>query len=151
MGFLPMDDPRIVGTVEAIEKKLMKDGFRGAVRHFKKSARTGCRRARELFLACSFWMVINLYLDRAARRMRRTMFERLLALRNDVGLLAEEWDHEWQADGGEFSAGVFAYHAGCMRRIRFRDSVEAGGLASQAGHAGRKGYATRHAAGLIRT
>jgi GH15 family glucan-1,4-alpha-glucosidase len=89
VGFLPMDDPRIVGTVEAIEKRLMKDGF--VQRYDTRTTKDGLPEGEGAFLACSFWLVTNLWL--IGREADATaMFERLLALRNDVGLLSEEYD-----------------------------------------------------------
>jgi GH15 family glucan-1,4-alpha-glucosidase len=88
-GFLPMDDPRIVGTVEAIEKRLMRDGF--VARYNTKTTDDGLPSGEGAFLACSFWMVTCLWL--IGRQEDATkMFERLLSLRNDVGLLSEEYD-----------------------------------------------------------
>jgi GH15 family glucan-1,4-alpha-glucosidase len=89
MGFLPPDDPRIVGTVEAIEKRLMKDGF--VARYDTKKTDDGLSGGEGAFLACSFWMVTNLWLI-GRKADAKGMFERLLALRNDVGLLSEEYD-----------------------------------------------------------
>jgi GH15 family glucan-1,4-alpha-glucosidase len=89
VGFLPHDDPRVIGTVEAIEKRLMKDGF--VERYDTKKTKDGLSCGEGAFLACSFWMVTSLWL--MGRRADATaMFERLLALRNDVGLLSEEYD-----------------------------------------------------------
>jgi GH15 family glucan-1,4-alpha-glucosidase len=89
VGFLPMEDPRIVGTVEAIEKRLMKDGF--VARYDTRTSEDGLPAGEGAFLACSFWMVTCLWL--IGRKADATaMYERLLALRNDVGLLAEEYD-----------------------------------------------------------
>ncbi len=88
-GFLPADDPRIVGTVEAIEKRLLKGGF--VLRYDTRTTDDGLPAGEGVFLACSFWMVTNLWL--IGRKADATaMFERLLALRNDVGLLSEEYD-----------------------------------------------------------
>ena len=88
-GFLPADDPRIVGTVEAIEKRLLKGGF--VQRYDTRTTDDGLPAGEGVFLACSFWMVTNLLL--IGRKADATaMFERLLALRNDVGLLSEEYD-----------------------------------------------------------
>jgi GH15 family glucan-1,4-alpha-glucosidase len=89
VGFLPPEDPRIRGTVEAIEKYLMRDGV---VRRYNTTkSRDGIEGGEGAFLACSFWMVTNLWL--IGRRSDATaMFKRLLALRNDVGLLSEEYD-----------------------------------------------------------
>jgi GH15 family glucan-1,4-alpha-glucosidase len=88
-GFLPPEDPRIRGTVEAIEKHLMKGGL--VQRYNTTKSRDGLEGGEGAFLACSFWLVTNLWL--IGRRSDATaMFKRLLALRNDVGLLSEEYD-----------------------------------------------------------
>jgi GH15 family glucan-1,4-alpha-glucosidase len=89
VGFLPVDDPRIIGTVEAIEKRLLRNGF--VERYDTKTSKDGLPAGEGAFLACSFWMVTSLWL--IGRKADATaMFERLLALRNDVGLLSEEYD-----------------------------------------------------------
>ena len=89
VGFLPAADPRVRGTVEAIGRDLMVDGF---VRRYD-TARTddGLRGVEGAFLACSFWYADNLALL-GRRDEAREIFERLLKCRNDVGLLAEEYD-----------------------------------------------------------
>ena len=89
VGFLPMDDPRIIGTVQAIEKRLMQGGF--VLRYDTKTSSDGLPPGEGAFLACSFWMVINLWLI-GREADANAMFDRLLALCNDVGLLSEEWD-----------------------------------------------------------
>jgi GH15 family glucan-1,4-alpha-glucosidase len=89
MGFLAMDDPRIIGTVEAIEKRLMRDGF--VARYDTRKTKDGLAGSEGTFLACSFWLVTNLWLI-GRKKDAKAMFERLLALRNDVGLLSEEYD-----------------------------------------------------------
>jgi GH15 family glucan-1,4-alpha-glucosidase len=89
VGFLPPDDKRLRGTVEAIEQRLMMNGF--VRRYDTQTAEDGLLAGEGAFLACSFWLVDNLVLlgrcDDA-----RGLFERLLALRNDLGLLSEEYD-----------------------------------------------------------
>jgi GH15 family glucan-1,4-alpha-glucosidase len=99
VGFLPLDDPRMVGTVEAIQKKLMKDGL---VQRYDTSKSTdGLKGSEGAFLACSFWLVTCLWLmGREAES--RAMFDRLLALRNDVGLLSEEYDAKAKRMLGNF-------------------------------------------------
>jgi GH15 family glucan-1,4-alpha-glucosidase len=89
VGFLSPDDPRVLGTLHAIGRDLMIDGL---VRRYHTSpASDGLPPGEGAFLACSFWYVDNLAL--CGRRDEATeMFERLLQLRNDVGLLAEEYD-----------------------------------------------------------
>jgi GH15 family glucan-1,4-alpha-glucosidase len=89
VGFLPPSDPRVRSTVEAIERHLVSDGF---VRRYDPSvADDGLPGNEGAFLACSFWLADNLVLL-GRRNDARQLFERLLALRNDVGLLAEEYD-----------------------------------------------------------
>jgi GH15 family glucan-1,4-alpha-glucosidase len=88
-GFLPPTDPRVRGTIEAIERRLFVDGF--VLRYDTHSSTDGLPPGEGAFLACSFWLVDAMLLmgrDTEAREL----FERLLGLRNDVGLLAEEYD-----------------------------------------------------------
>src|ERR1700716_623674 len=89
VGFLPPDDPRVIGTVEAIEKRLMKDGF--VERYDTKKTKDGLSGGEGAFLACSFWLVTSLWLI-GRKADAKAMFERLLARGNDVGLLSEEYD-----------------------------------------------------------
>ena len=99
VGFLPANDPRVVGTVQAIEKHLVQNGFVG--RYTQDPAVDGMPHGEGTFLACSFWLADNYELqgrhDDAVR-----MFERLLAIRNDVGLLAEEYDSFGKRQLGNF-------------------------------------------------
>jgi GH15 family glucan-1,4-alpha-glucosidase len=92
VGFLPADDPRVLGTVAAVERELAHDGL---VYRYTPSGgpRTddGLPPGEGAFLACSFWLVGN-YARSGRREEARELFERLLSLRNDVGLLAEEYD-----------------------------------------------------------
>lgn len=89
VGFLPASDPRIVGTVAAIERELVVDGF---VRRYHTSlGHDGLPAGEGAFLACSFWLADN-YALAGRTSDARALFERLLAIRNDVGLLAEEYD-----------------------------------------------------------
>jgi len=89
VGFLPPHDARVRGTVEAIERHLMADGF--VLRYDPSTGHDGMPGSEGAFLACSFWLADNLMLIGRAGDARR-LFERLLALRNDVGLLSEEYD-----------------------------------------------------------
>src|SRR6185312_3585062 len=99
VGFLPPTDARIRGTVEAIERHLMVDGF--VLRYDPGKSDDGLPEGEGAFLACSFWLVDNYVLlgryDDAER-----LFERLLALANDVGLLAEEYDPRSKRQVGNF-------------------------------------------------
>jgi GH15 family glucan-1,4-alpha-glucosidase len=99
VGFLPPDDTRIVGTVKAIESRLLVDGL--IFRYDTGVTEDGLPPGEAAFLACSFWFVDNLILQGRVEEAR-TMFERLLALRNDVGLLAEEYDPRTRQQMGNF-------------------------------------------------
>jgi len=90
VGFLPADDPRILGTVVAIEKSLMsEDGF--VSRYTTDPAVDGLPHGEATFLACTFWLADN-YVLQGRREDAVRIFTQLLAIRNDVGLLAEEYD-----------------------------------------------------------
>lgn len=88
-GFLPADDPRVRGTIEAVERRLFVDGY--LHRYDTRTAEDGLPAGEGAFLACSFWLADAYTLLGRVDDARR-LFERLLALRNDVGLLAEEYD-----------------------------------------------------------
>ena len=89
VGFLPPSDPRVRGTVEAIERKLLVDGL---VRRYDTTAtEDGMSSDEGTFIACSFWLV-DAYVLLGRMDDARQLFERLLILRNDVGLLSEEYD-----------------------------------------------------------
>ena len=100
-GFLPATDPRFVSTVEAIERELVEDGFVLRYRTRDDGAVDGLSGREGAFLACSFWLVDCLFLI-GRKDEARTMFERLLSLRNDVGLLSEEYDHVAGRQVGNF-------------------------------------------------
>lgn len=89
VGFLPANDPRIVGTVEAIEKDLIRDGL--VERYRTESGVDGLPRGEGAFLLCTFWLADN-YAQMGRMADARRVFENLLSLRNDVGLLAEQYD-----------------------------------------------------------
>jgi GH15 family glucan-1,4-alpha-glucosidase len=88
-GFLPIEDPRIAGTVRAIERRLVADGL--VMRHDPAEIETGLAHGEGAFLACSFWLADAMILLGRTDEARQ-LFERLLALRNDVGLLAEQYE-----------------------------------------------------------
>jgi GH15 family glucan-1,4-alpha-glucosidase len=89
VGFLPANDARVIGTVKAVETQLVENGFVG--RYTQDPAVDGLPHGEATFLPCSFWLADNYELQgRHADAVR--MFERLLAIRNDVGLLSEEYD-----------------------------------------------------------
>jgi GH15 family glucan-1,4-alpha-glucosidase len=88
-GFLPPEDPRIRGTIEAVEKHLLVDGF--VLRYDTETSDDGLPAGEGAFLACSFWLV-DAYVLLGRLDDARRMFTRLLSLRTDLGLLAEEYD-----------------------------------------------------------
>ncbi|MGZ4661680.1 MAG: glycoside hydrolase family 15 protein, partial [Arthrobacter sp.] len=88
VGFLPPDDPRVAGTIDAVQRELTHDGF--LLRYRPADSDDGLPGGEGVFLACSFWLVDAL-VSVGRRREAKELFERLLALRNDVGLLSEEW------------------------------------------------------------
>ncbi|HEY3003244.1 MAG TPA: glycoside hydrolase family 15 protein [Kribbellaceae bacterium] len=89
VGFLPPDDPRVVGTVEAVQRVLASDGF--IRRYDTDHTDDGLPGDEGAFLICSFWLADSLALI-GRHGESRTLYEKLVALRNDVGLLAEEYD-----------------------------------------------------------
>ncbi len=88
-GFLPIDDERVVSTIEAIERELMRDGF--VLRYRIERKVDGLPGSEGVFLPCSFWLADYLHLVGRTEEARE-LFERLLKLRNDLGLLSEEYD-----------------------------------------------------------
>lgn len=103
MGFLPPDDKRVIGTIEAIQRELStEDGF--VLRYPTKGEDAGVdglEGDEGAFLACSFWLADDLAMIGRVDEARQ-LFERLLSLRNDLGLLAEEWDPRLQRQVGNF-------------------------------------------------
>jgi GH15 family glucan-1,4-alpha-glucosidase len=89
VGFLPATDPRVVGTVAAIERGLMRQGF--VARYATESSVDGLPKGEGAFLPCSFWLADN-YVLQGRHEEARVLFERLIALCNDVGLVSEEYD-----------------------------------------------------------
>ena len=99
VGFLPSSDARVVGTVAAIERELLRDGL--VLRYDSATTADGLPAGEGAFLACSFWLVDN-YALAGRDRDARALFEHLLALSNDVGLLAEEYDPRATRQLGNF-------------------------------------------------
>jgi GH15 family glucan-1,4-alpha-glucosidase len=89
VGFLPPDDERIVGTVAAIERDLLRDGF--VLRYRSETVNDGLPAGEGVFLPCSFWLVDN-YVFQGRTLEARRLFDRLSKLTNDVGLFSEEYD-----------------------------------------------------------
>jgi GH15 family glucan-1,4-alpha-glucosidase len=99
VGFLPPTDKRVAGTVAAIEKHLMSDGF--VLRYDTTKANDGLPPGEGAFLPCSFWLADNYALLGQCDKARE-LFDRLAGLCNDVGLLAEEYDPKTQRLVGNF-------------------------------------------------
>jgi GH15 family glucan-1,4-alpha-glucosidase len=99
VGFLPPTDPRIIGTVHAIERRLVVDGL--VLRYDTGEVVDGLPPGEGAFLACSFWLADNFILQGRITEARE-LFEHLLSLRNDVGLLAEEYAPQLGRQLGNF-------------------------------------------------
>ena len=99
VGFLPAADPRMLGTVEAIRKHLMSDGL--VARYQTSPDLDRLPPGEGAFLACTFWLADNLALQ-GRRAEARALFERLLDVRNDVGLLSEQYDPDARRLVGNF-------------------------------------------------
>ncbi len=89
VGFLPADDPRVKGTLAAVERRLVRNGL--VLRYDTGTGTDGLPPGEGAFLACSFWLADN-YVLAGRLEEARMLFDRLVALGNDVGLLAEEYD-----------------------------------------------------------
>jgi len=99
VGFLPASDPRVKGTVAAVERTLLRDGF--VLRYDTRSGTDGLPPGEGAFLACSFWLADN-YVLQERMEEARALFTRLAGLCNDVGLLAEEYDQGRKRQVGNF-------------------------------------------------
>jgi GH15 family glucan-1,4-alpha-glucosidase len=91
VGFLPGDDPRVLGTIDAIQRDLMRDGFVERYRTKTVNDVDGLPGGEGVFLPCSFWLVDALLMAERDDEAH-ALFERLLSIRNDLGLLSEEYD-----------------------------------------------------------
>lgn len=101
VGFLPPDDPRVVSTVKAIESELIEDGFVLRYRTDESSEVDGLKGKEGAFLACSYWLA-DCYAMMGELDKSREIFERLLGLRNDLGLLSEEYSTDYKRQVGNF-------------------------------------------------
>ncbi len=129
VGFLATDDPRVRGTVEAIERELMADGL--VVRYSTETDVDALPPGEGTFLPCSFWLADCLVLT-GRRAEGQALFERLLQLRNDVGLLAEEYSTSEHRPLGNFPQALT--HMALINTARLLSMPE-----QQARHAGEKG------------
>ncbi|MPZ45122.1 MAG: glycoside hydrolase family 15 protein [Betaproteobacteria bacterium] len=142
VGYLPATDKRIVGTVAAVERYLMREGL---VDRYRTSEHIdGLPEGEGAFLACTFWYADNLALQGRYDEARRC-FERLLTLRNDVGLLAEEYDLDRRRLIGNFPQAFS--HVGLVNTAR--NLSAAGGPAEDRKKEGRDAAGEgRNAAGV---
>lgn len=99
VGFLPPEDPRVRGTLRAVEQRLVLDGF--VLRYDTAESDDGLPPGEGAFLACSFWLA-DAWIAQGREAEARALFERLLSIRNDVGLLAEEYDPRLGRQVGNF-------------------------------------------------
>ncbi len=132
VGFLPWTDPRVIGTVDAVAAELVEDVF---VLRYRTDADggDGLPGTEGAFLACSFWLADALH-GTGRRGEARDLFERLLALRNDVGLLAEECD---PATGRHLGNTPQAFsHVGLINTARHLSAPPAGGVDLDLGRRG---------------
>jgi GH15 family glucan-1,4-alpha-glucosidase len=101
LGFLPPDDPRVIGTVDAVQRELMREGFVERYKTSEQNEVDGLVGREGVFLPCSFWLVdALLMLERDDEA--RELFEKLLGVSNDLGLLAEEYDPAAKRQLGNF-------------------------------------------------
>jgi GH15 family glucan-1,4-alpha-glucosidase len=121
-GFLPARDPRMLGTVAAIEKTLLRDGF--VLRYQPQVSGDGLPGTEGAFLACSFWLADNYAL---AGRIdeAEALFERLVGLRNHLGLLSEEYDPQLRRQIGNFPQAFS--HLALISTARTLDAVRQNG------------------------
>ncbi|HWK48928.1 MAG TPA: glycoside hydrolase family 15 protein, partial [Steroidobacter sp.] len=99
LGFLPATDPRVVATIEAIERELTIDGL--VLRYDLEKSEDGLAGHEGTFILCSFWLVDCLIML-GRRDDAQRLFDRLLSLRSDLGLLAEEYDPRARRQLGNF-------------------------------------------------
>jgi GH15 family glucan-1,4-alpha-glucosidase len=99
VGFLPISDPRVKATIAAIERRLLRDGF--VMRYDTEETDDGLPPKEGAFLACSFWLV-DAYILQGRTADANRLFRNLIALRNDLGLLSEEYDQRAQRLVGNF-------------------------------------------------
>ena len=130
VGFLPGSDPRVKSTVEAIERDLMPSGL--VMRYNTAKVQDGLPVGEGVFLACSFWMVSAL--KAIGRKVdARRLFERLLKLRNDVGLLSEEYDVNCKRLVGNFPQ-AFSHIALVNAAFDLEDAPDMRGRAHRNSH-----------------
>ncbi len=130
------DDPRVRGTVAAVEKHLTRDGF--VLRYSTEAGNDGLPGSEGAFLACSFWLADN-YAFAGRFQEAEALYDRLLGLRNHLGLLAEEYEPRLQRQIGNFPQGFS--HLALVTSARILAGAE------QAAHYGMEPSAAQGAEG----
>ncbi|HSS68651.1 MAG TPA: glycoside hydrolase family 15 protein [Nocardioidaceae bacterium] len=123
VGFLPGDDPRVLGTIAAIESDLNRDGF--VMRYRPETGVDGIDEDEHPFLACSFWLV-GAYAHAGRLDDAHELMDRLVAISNDLGLLAEEYDPVGRRMAGNYPQAFS--HLALVRAAMAIDEAERGGL-----------------------
>ena len=141
-GFLDPDDPRIRGTVEAVETHLMKDGF---IQRYTPGDGDGLKGGEGAFIACSFWFVDNMVLL-GRKDDARAMFERLAAIATDLGLISEEYDTQRKRLIGNFPQ-AFSHIA--LVNSAFNLEHADAPAEQRSGHAASKDSAPKEGAPLV--
>jgi len=137
VGFLPATDPRVVGTIAAVRRELS-DG--GLIRRYQTTETDdGVKGSEGLFIPCSFWLVDALHAA-GQQRDATLLFEKLLLLRNDVGLLSEEWDPAAQRQLGN-TPQAFSHFALVISALQLHS-----GTAARSDHPMRANEAARDGA-----
>ena len=121
-GFLPATDPRMRSTVAAMEKDLLRDGF--VLRYDTRHGTDGLPGSEGAFLACTFWLADN-YAFAGRIKEAENVFERLLSLRNHLGLLSEEYDPHLQRQIGNFPQAFS--HLALIQTARIIEDMSARG------------------------
>ena len=122
VGFLPGSDPRVRGTVAAIEKDLLRDGF--VLRYDTEHGTDGLPGSEGAFLACTFWLADN-YAFVGRIKEAEELFERLLKIRNHLGLLSEEYDPKLRRQIGNFPQAFS--HLALVRAAQTIETISAKG------------------------
>ena len=122
VGFLPGSDPRVRGTVTAIEKDLLRDGF--VLRYDTEHGTDGLPGSEGAFLACTFWLADN-YAFVGRIKEAEELFERLLKIRNHLGLLSEEYDPKLRRQIGNFPQAFS--HLALVRAAHTIETISAKG------------------------
>ena len=139
VGFLPADDPRMIGTVAAIERELVHDGLVYRYAHDEEGRIVdGLPPGEGAFLPCTFWLVDNLALQGRLEEAE-ALFQQLLDLRSDLGLLAEEWDSSTRRQLGNFPQ-AFTHVALVNTAFNLDRQEEASPMEQRAPHEEPTGY-----------